>query len=248
MYKKLLTDIQILKGILVFYATGGTVDSKEYQELRGRLISNKTIKNHLPSFLKICRNLEEFWGYIKEQSKTYQGKREHLREAFDPALTYLEEMSNNNFPIDDLLSSTIKSNAYTYIQESWEKALERRVNDPEGAITMARTLLETTFKHILEESQTEYDEKAELPQLYKSIQGVLKLAPSEYTEQTFKMILSGCVSVVTGLGSLRNKLSDSHGMSQKSAKPSPRHALLAVNLSGSMAEFIISSWEEHKTR
>ncbi|MGH0973217.1 abortive infection family protein [Bacillus paranthracis] len=105
---------------------------------------------------------------------------------------------------------------------------------------MARTLIEATGKHILDEANHSYDDKAELPALYKEVQVVLNLAPSAHTEQ----ILGGCFSVITGLGSLRNKLSDAHGQSQKTPKPSPRHAKMAVNLGGTMAEYLLSSWEE----
>jgi hypothetical protein len=169
-----------------------------------------------------------------------------LRDEFNEVLTHIEELNNKTSPIDEIITQSINNDAYSYIQEAWGKALERRSIDSEGAITMARTLLETTFKHILEESNHEYQDNADLPQLYKGVQGVLRLAPSEHTEQVFKMILSGCISVVNGLGSLRNKLSDSHGKGQNAPKPSARHAQLAVNLAGSFAEFILLSWKERQ--
>jgi hypothetical protein len=37
------------------------------------------------------------------------------------------------------------------VSEMWHKALDRRTDDPDGAITAARTLLETVCKHILDE-------------------------------------------------------------------------------------------------
>lgn len=252
MIEDLINDINILKNILVSHATGGTANPNEYKELRERLIYNSVIKDHLPRFLKTCRTPGEFWGYIKEQASTYQGRRDHLRDEFDPVLTLLEQMEQealHKSPIDELVSTTIKESInYEYIQKTWQKALDRRKEDPEGAITMARSLIETTCKHIMDEANHPYDDKVELPQLYKEVQSVLNLAPSEHTEQIFKMILSGCVSVITGLGSLRNKLSDSHGKGQYTSKPSARHAQLAVNLSGTMAEFLILTWAEIKEK
>ncbi|MNI93900.1 hypothetical protein D3C73_1519200 [compost metagenome] len=50
--------------------------------------------------------------------------------------------------------------------------------------------------------------------------------------------------MVVGLGSVRNKLSDAHGRSQKTVKPSKRHAQLAVNLAGAMADFLFATWVE----
>ena len=43
-----------------------------------------------------------------------------------------------------------------YISEVWRKVLNRRCDDTEGAITTARTLLESGCKHILDERRVEY--------------------------------------------------------------------------------------------
>lgn len=85
------------------------------------------------------------------------------------------------------------------------------MDDPEGAITSSRTLIETTCKYILDELKITYKDDIELPKLYKLTAENLNLAPDQHTEQIFKQILGGCQSVVDGLGALRNKLSDSHG-------------------------------------
>ena len=57
------------------------------------------------------------------------------------------------------------------------------------------------------------------------------------------MILGGCTAVVEGLGTLRNRLSDAHGKGKIAAKPQPRHAELAVNLSGALTQFVLSTWD-----
>ena len=72
----------------------------------------------------------------------------------------------------------------------------------------------------------------------------LNMAPEQHSEQIFKQILGGCSAIVNGLGSLRNKHGDAHGKSHISVKPSVRHAELAVNLSGSMALFLIETLEK----
>jgi len=46
--------------------------------------------------------------------------------------------------------------------------LERRATDPEGAITAARTLLETVCKHILDEKGEPYEDGIPLPKLYNT--------------------------------------------------------------------------------
>lgn len=129
------------------------------------------------------------------------------------------------------------------MQAAWSKALERRTSDPEGAITSARTLIEAVCKHILDEGKQDYDDGAELPKLYKQAAEFLNLAPSQHTEQVFKQILGGCTAVVEGLGALRNRLSDAHGKGKIASRPAPRHAELAVNLSGALAMYLLATWQ-----
>jgi hypothetical protein len=60
----------------------------------------------------------------------------------------------------------------------WHKALERRALDPVGAVTIARALLETVCKQILDSKCVTYDVAVELPKLYALTAKNLKLAPS----------------------------------------------------------------------
>jgi len=83
--------------------------------------------------------------------------------------------------------------------------------------------------------------------LYKKLAKILKLAPDDYTEQIFKQILGGCASIVSAIGSVRNKLSDAHGQGPLRARPLPRHAELVVNLAGNMATFLIETWDARQT-
>lgn len=241
----LLIEVETLKNLLVSRATGGTGDPNEYRRLRESLLKNQRVRDKLPRFVMTCRSLDEFWGHIKQQSGSYQGRRDYLRDQFDEILSILE--NEVQMPSDEIISTSLKID-FDYVQSAWEKALERRESDPEGAITMARTLLETVCKHIMDEFNHEYDEKWELPQLYKGVQTVLNLAPNGHTEEIFKQILGGCASIVTGLGSLRNKLSDAHGRGKAIPKPSTRHAQLAVNLAGTMAHFLVSTFNEKKEK
>ena len=109
--------------------------------------------------------------------------------------------------------------------------------------TAARTLLETVCKHILDECGVEYRDGTDLPKLYGLTSKELNLAPSQHTEDAFKRILGGVESVVNGLANLRNRLGDAHGQGKRPVKPLPRHAELAVNIAGSMASFLLATFE-----
>ena len=146
-------------------------------------------------------------------------------------------------PSDQTVSEVMKGFNSESVQIIWSKALDRRQLDPAGAITAARTLLETVCKHILDEKGIEYTNKTDLPQLYNLVSVKLNLSPSQYTEDVFKQILGSCFTIVNGLSTLRNRLGDAHGQGKKLIRPSARHAELAVNLAGSVALFLIETWE-----
>jgi len=238
---ELLTKVEELLGGLIAAATSGGFGNEEYQRLRKQLLSVPRVKEQLPSFLRTCRDTGAFWSFIKPVHPQWEGRRQYLRNAFEPAISMLETEAAS--PTEENVSKAIAKLDSEHVAEAWRKALDRMNDDPEGAITAARTLVESVCKHVLDEGRIDYDEKDDLPKLYGLTAELLNLSPSQHTEQIFKQILGGCKSVVEGLGALRNKLSDAHGKGKKAPKPSPRHAELAVNLAGSMATFIVSTWE-----
>ena len=242
--EELLVKVETLKNILVVHATGGSADGSEYRALRQELLAHPLLKDRFPRFLRSCRTLGEFWAFIKEKSGTYAGRRGFLGEQFDTVLTFLEDQSAT--PADGAADEVLAQVDTPHVQAAWQKALDRRATDPEGAITAARTLLETTCKHILDEAQVAYKESSPLPKLYASVAKTLNLSPAQHDETIFKQILGGCHSVVQGLGTLRNRLSDAHGKGKQAPKPASRHAALAVNLAGAMASFLLETWDARR--
>ena len=241
----LVQKMEALQSVLVATATsGGGSDYGDYAQLRTELIANPLTKGGLPRFVHTCRDLAQFWQFIKYKFPTYAERREYLWGEFRPLLDALEARPNTPFvPSDEQLLVKLSPES---VQAVWARALERRISDPEGAITSARALLETVCKHILDDVGVPYDEAADLPKLYRLTSEALKIAPSQHTEPVFKQILGGCTSVVEGLGSLRNRLGDAHGGGRARVKPAPRHAQLAVNLAGSMTSFLVATWEARK--
>jgi hypothetical protein len=130
---------------------------------------------------------------------------------------------------------------------AWQKCLTRVSSDPEGAITSARSLLESTLKTILEDLGEPYKDGADLPVLYRQVASRLRLAPGDHSEQAFKQILSGCQNIVTGLGTVRNRDGDAHAPGRKGYRATTRHAQLAVNAAGTVASFLIATAEHRAT-
>jgi hypothetical protein len=242
--EELLSQVEAIKNLLVQRATGSDPSDETYQRIRRQLLQHPLVGAKLPLFVKECRSLAEFWPFIKAQCDTYQGRRQYLAKSFLQAFEFLENESAA--PGDAAATATLSAVDLPHVHDAWQKAIQRRADDPEGAITVARTLLETTCKHILDNLAVAYSDTDDLPKLYKATAASLNLSPSQHTEQVFKQILGGCHAVVEGLGALRNRLSDAHGKGTAGVKPAPRHAELAVNLAGTMATFLVATWEARR--
>lgn len=240
---ELIEKVERLKSMLVARATGSAGDDGEYFRLRAELLRDPRLKDRLPRCVKTCRNLDEFWGFIKPKFAHYAERREFLREEFDPLLATLEAAGTavTDTSVDEALLRVVD---WDHVQAAWRRAQERRTVDPEGAITAARTMLEAVCKHILDERHVAYDARADLPPLYATVAKSLNLAPDQHGEQVFKQVLGGCATAVNGFASLRNMWSDAHGRAKASVRPKARHAELAVNLAGTLASFLIATHTE----
>lgn len=238
---ELFEQVESLQSLLVSHATGGQEDEAEYTRLRQVVLDQAGLEPITPRFVRTSRSLGQFWQFIKGKYGTYAERRTYLWDEFRPMLDLLERGARS--PSDQIVTVAIERFDSANVQAAWSKALDRRSSDPEGAITMARTLLESVCKHILEEAYVKYDDSPDISKLYKQTAEQLNIAPTQHTEQVFKQILGGCTSVVEGLGALRNRLSDSHGRGKIGAKPAARHAELAVNLAGALAVFLLATWE-----
>jgi hypothetical protein len=233
-----------LQNLMIAIGRGG--DRSDYSALRDELLSFSEIRPYLPDFVTTCRSGMQFWSFMKAKFAHYHERDQFVWKGFEPLFRFIE--AEPSIPASDLIDHTLQTFDKAHVYSAWQKAVERQGTDPEGALTSARTLLESTCKHILDSLGVAYDDSADLPELYSSVAKSLNLSPSQHTEQIFKQILGGCHSIVQGIGSLRNKLSDAHGKGATSYKPAPRHSALAVNLSGAMAVFLVETLDAQKTK
>ena len=238
--QQLLEDIESLKHILMARATGERADEGKYQLLRNRLTNNTLVKDKLPSFVRTCGSLHEFWTVIQDQIRTYAKRRSYIAEQFEEVVTFLEQhvATSGDAPFSQLLSIVDAP----HVAAAWQTALEKQESDPAAAISSAMTLIETVCKHILNGLKVSYSETDDLSTLYRLTADTLNLFPSQHTEPVFQQILGGCLDVVEGLGTMQDRRTDADGAEVRGFHPAPRHAELAVNLAGSMATFLLATW------
>ena len=237
-----LDQVEALQNQLLAQATSGGADNGAYVMLRRVLLDDPVVGPRLPRYVRTAGDLAQFWQWIKYERSTYAERREIIWNDFRPILDHLAGLDAGPAAHLDVSAALARFDP-EHVHEVWKKALARRATDPDGAITAARTLLESVCKHILDRRGVPYPDDADLPKLYGLAAKALQLAPSQHTEESFKQILGGCHSVVNGLASVRNRLSDAHGQGRKPVRPAPRHAELAVNLAGTMALFLVATLE-----
>lgn len=138
--------------------------------------------------------------------------------------------------------------SFEYIHDQIRKC-NSKIGDKDfdGAVTNARSLIESICLFILEsktKEKHEYD--GNLIKLYKSVALILKMSPGDYEEENLKQILSGVFSIINGVSGLRNTYGDSHGSSPSKTlyKIDERHAILTVNLSKTITEYLFLSYEK----
>jgi hypothetical protein len=249
---KLQDQIETLenyKNISISIATGSKSceDFEQYSFLRKKLIKIDNLKKELPEWVGTCRNGSEFWDFIKKELPTYQARRAFIKKSLDESFLYLEEtLDSSQFALDQLLDQSMSIFNSEELQKQCQKAISRRISDPEGAMTLARTMLETVCKHILDELDIDYqcDKELTLQKLYSFVAKHLKLSPDQQTEKEFKKILEGLSKVVDGLTIIRGLTSDAHGTGRKKYKIAEWHSVLAINSAFTLIIFLADTFKE----
>lgn len=140
----------------------------------------------------------------------------------------------NRFEESEVLSELL-------IEEQIQKCREKiEVGDYSGAITNARTLIEAVCVNI----EAELDPNAkgndgDLMKLFNRVRKLLNLDPSRQDiSDSIKQVITGLTNIINGLATMRNKMSDAHGVAYK---PSRHHAKLAVNSAKTLADFLFDT-------
>jgi predicted nucleotide-binding protein len=100
--------VSYLANLLTARATGLSAENSEFELLRRELLQNSNVASTLPSWIKQHRNLDSFWGFIKEKYGTYVERRTYISEQFTPLLDFLE-FGQQPTPINQPTSKTAQA-------------------------------------------------------------------------------------------------------------------------------------------
>ena len=236
---------------------------KERVDLAGLLKSSRSVLNESSTYGSrwfSTLSVLEIYSPIRMNEKLTQLSEKDLQEIYnallliypikdgEPEITTIEYYPDFDLEDETQLVETksLERIDFEYIQDQIKKCNDKIIEkDFDGAVTNSRTLLESICLFIYESKEGEYDYKGNLLKLYKDVSMILKMTPADYANDCIKQILSGVFSIINGVSGLRNNFSDAHGSSpSRTYKIDARHAILTVNLSKSIAEYLFLSFEK----
>jgi hypothetical protein len=201
-----------------------------------------------PNFARLITHVfdpREFLGTAFQPEKAVEHINEYLKFdgvqiVQDGALYKLRDSKGASIDFASPFQGSRKV-THVFIDEQIAKCDDKLVReDYDGAITNARSLVEA----VLTELERNFDPNAspydgDLPKLYRRVQKHLSLDPARPDiADTLKQILSGLISIVSGLAGMRNKMSDAHAQNYR---PKKHHAKLAVNAAKTLADFFFET-------
>ena len=84
---------EYIQNIIIGKATGGDFDNTNYKIIRSKFLSDTNLKDFLPDYIKKCRDVEQFWQFIKAKYNgdgCYTRRKNYIYETFQDILDYLE--------------------------------------------------------------------------------------------------------------------------------------------------------------
>jgi len=140
---------------------------------------------------------------------------------------------------------------YDSVEADFERSLAAAETDPADAITAACSTIESVCKCILDEMRQPYPRKQDIKGLVSEVGNHLNLSPArddlpEELAKDVKQILSGLISVTSGIGALRTHGGDAHGRGRKKAPVDARIARLAIHAASTVSLFYIETWNRTK--
>ncbi len=236
--------VYLTYGIAVAEGHHDAVPPQDFREARDEMLRDPAAQRAAAAFVLSCSTPKLLSSHLRSHAVgqgSYAIRRGIVHEAVDQIMAALAAVGSG--PGDDQVLKAVERLDADSVRTAWSRAIARREADPDGAVTAARTLLESTLKTILDDRAVSYGEGEDLPKLYGRVQQTLQLSPAEQTEDRFRALLGACTTIVKEVGSVRNRHSDAHGDGRTVHRVEDRHAALAVNLAGSMALFLIATHE-----
>jgi len=142
------------------------------------------------------------------------------------------------------LSEFIRDRDLDSIDQEFQRAVQNATTSPREAVSAASNILESICKVIIADENLPTPAKQDLQSVWTVVRKHLGIDPSKVEDQDLQQILTGLLSVVHGIGSLRTHASSAHGAGKSPYRLEPRHARLAIHSAHTLGLFVLESWSK----
>lgn len=151
-------------------------------------------------------------------------------------------------PVTNELSAMAAGIDFDTAGRDLDRALRSASSDPELAVTSACAVVESVCRSILVELKIDFPAKQDIGGLYRAVRDPLGLDPvkegvAPEIVADVKRVLSGLISTVEGVGSLRTHVGGAHGKERGFKRIDARIAKLAIHSASAVALFLIETWQ-----
>lgn len=210
-------------------------------------VYNSSMGKSLSAFLKegdedkVIKLITDLWNLGVSLPDSYIPQND-----FAEGQSVINRISNVNLVVINQIAEIKERFDNSYIQRQIDEMLASQDSDPTNAIGLAKELIESCCKTILEyyTLPTNYDT---LSKLVKATTKTLKITPEDIPDdipeaKSMKSILGAFATISDGLANLRNTYGRGHGKDNKYKELSVRHAKLAVGASSTLVHFLWDSF------
>jgi len=186
-----------------------------------------------------------YWG---SGISRYEEKYARIYQKCKAVMDRLEGSSSVIAKTADSLKDKFSSE---YMSQQIELMVSMQSTNPTNAIGMAKELIESCCKTILDELGIAWSKTDDVPQLTSKTMDALNLLPSsvQATDQgadAIKAVLGNLRAIPSKLAEIRNPFGSGHGKSASFQGLEERHAKLAVGSSITFVDFIWNTYENQK--
>ncbi len=243
-----IEDLEKLEFICKKIATGmadSHTDFNIYTKLRKELLDDNDLSSLVHWSIKDSPDPMDYYRCLQSKFKTYQERREAIKNDFSPLIERAKE-THQLFLVPEM-SKQIEEVNSTYLKENWQKMIDRAPSDSSGCITSARGLIESTLKHILNESGEELGKNSQMGNLIHRVEDKLFPNLSKEPEEIQKILYSVSL-VIDKIKDLRNAYGDAHGHIDKDGRLDTLSATFIANMSMAICSFLLGTFELYKNQ
>ena len=187
---------------------------------------------------------DSWWGSASRYNDNYA-------RIYQQCKAIVDRLDGSTVAITQTAENLKSKFSSDYLSRQIDLMVQMQTSDPTNAIGLAKELIESCCKTILDDKGIAYSKNDDVPQLADKTMNALSLLPANVQStdrgaDAIKAVLGNLRAIPTKLAEIRNPFGSGHGKSASFEGLEVRHAKLAVGSSITFVDFIWSTYEASK--